>query len=245
MREEEKELSRSLFYQNGTGDRLIDEAIFPEPIKHYLSREEELLTSFADLFDVLVEIGCMYGRALDWALAHNKRYVGIDITPRYIEVAKKRAVARGLDESHCQFFAGASEQVDELLAEVPFAEGKRCLLYYPFNCFGNMEAAGPVIEAIKRAKQSFMIGTYWTTEEATADRVAYYKSCYHDAVEVSTDKVGVTFSTLGGLCTIAYHPHYLLSLFEETGLDVELVPLSRLGVAYCGKVGPDERGSQA
>jgi hypothetical protein len=48
-----------------------------------------LLREKAEDFDVLVEIGCMHGRALDWSLAHGKRYVGIDITPRYIKEVKK------------------------------------------------------------------------------------------------------------------------------------------------------------
>lgn len=221
------------FYQAGAGDRLIDETAYPAAIMNYLAREEELLTAFADTFDVLVEVGCMHGRALDWALKHQKGYVGLDITPRYIEQAITLASARGLGQETCRFIHGAAEQVDELLASVSFAQNKRCLLYYPFNCFGNMAEAGPVLDGIRRAKHPYMIGTYWTTAEATADRLDYYRSCYQDAVEVQSGPSGVTFTTPDGLWTIAYHPGYLQSLFLEKGLSVALVTLSSLGVAYC------------
>ncbi len=67
------------FYESGRGDRLIDPFLFPEEIKQFLLCEKRILEALAGSFNLLVEVGSMYGRYLKWAVENGKRYFGIDV----------------------------------------------------------------------------------------------------------------------------------------------------------------------
>jgi len=60
------------FYEDGRGNPLIDPLFFPPEVEDFLKKEELILLSIKDSLDLLIEVGCMQGRYLDWAVAEKK-----------------------------------------------------------------------------------------------------------------------------------------------------------------------------
>jgi len=221
------------FYGTDIGDRLIDERYFPGEIKKFLNKEKELLSQADSAYDFLVEVGCMHGRYMEWALVQNKAYIGLDVVSRYIERGRKRAQDLSVSDDRCQFILGGAEEIDvKIIPELLGIKSNRFLLFFPFNSFGNMRDCNLVIGSLKRSKLPFLISTYLTTSEATSCRQKYYEACQYHGLKVTEDVDGVRFSADEGLCSVAYHADFLLGIFRSADLEVKGKKFSKIGIAY-------------
>lgn len=220
------------FYGSGLGDRLIDESLFPNEIKDFLKDEEKLFSQINSSFDTLVEVGCMNGRYLEWAMKRKLWYVGIDVIPSYIDEGIIRAKA--IDYSaESRFILGGAEELHVLLNWKALGINQaKTLLFFPFNSIGNMHDCVPVIRSLKKSETPFIISTYVTTTDANLCRQKYYDSCKYCGLHMNNDERGVTFISDDGLNTIAYHPEFIIKVFENEGLHVEAIKFSTLGIAY-------------
>ncbi len=223
-------LSTKSFYESGCGDSLIDSALLPDEINNFLKEEESILFSFADSFCLLIEIGCMHGRYLEWAVTKGKFYTGIDIVRRFIEQGRRRIIELGLSLGY-QLIEGAAEDIVNLIP-VRRLRNKKCLLFFPFNSFGNMEDAGPIISALKTSELPFFISSYQTTAMANECRRDYYDRCGYKNLKRRIDNKGVYFCSDDGLGTIAYHPSYIKRVCNEWGLPMRSMSFSTIGMAY-------------
>jgi len=218
------------FYDKGYGDSLIDLSLLPKEVKDFLLKEELILSSIKDSFKLLTEIGCMNGRYLEWAVAENKSYIGIDVVPRFIKEGKERVIKLKLGTNY-QFIEGTAEDIINL---IPIKElrNKNCLLFFPFNSFGNMEDARPVISAIKESGLPFLISSYQTTLKANKCREVYYNQCGYKGVKCKNNNKGVCFCSDDGLKTIAYHPVYIKKICKIKNLAVKSMSFSIFGMMY-------------
>lgn len=221
------------FYESGKGDRLIDPLLFPEEIKQFLICERRILETLADSFDLLIEVGSMYGRYLKWAVENEKCYLGIDIVRRYIETGRKVISDSQLDPNKYRFVLGEAENITELVKPDEWnIEQDKCFLFFPFNSFGNMENPLVIIRNIKKSSLPFLISTYGTSQEINVCREQYYRNCGYSEIVSLQDEKGVRFISPEGLSTIAYHPDYLQEIFTISGLKVAIVHFSQIGVAF-------------
>lgn len=221
------------FYESGKGDRLIDPLLFPEEIKQFLICEKRILETLADLFDLLIEVGSMYGRYLKWAVENGKCYLGIDIVPRYIETGRKIISDLQLDRNKYRFVLGGAENTTDLVKPKEWnVKPQECLLYFPFNSFGNMEDPLLIVKNIKKSGLPFLISTYGTDQETNVCREQYYRNCGYSEIISVQDEKGVRFVSPEGLSTIAYHPDYLQQIFSISSLKVAIVHFSQIGVAF-------------
>jgi hypothetical protein len=221
------------FYGSGLGGRLIDPARFPKEIKRFLTEEERLISSMAHTFDLLVEVGCMHGRYLDWSAARGMRYLGLDVVQSYIDEGKARVSQCGLDADHYQFICGAAEQLWSFLK--PYCCGlprNRILLLFPFNSLGNMQRLQPVVRALKLADLPFLVSSYVTSSQATRIRTVYYNKCGYESLQHSEDRRGVCFYSPQGFRSFAYHPSYVTKAFKEYGISVDAIFFGGIGVGY-------------
>lgn len=228
-------ISDGCFYSSGYGDRLVDPSKYPKEIVNYLKAEEKLLLSFSSQFDLLVEIGCMDGRYLDWAVGQDKRYLGIDIVDRYVKMGRNKLLSRGSPLTRCRIEICDATVVHEL----PFRNGwltvqDRALIVFPFNSFGNMKKPDEVLGSVSKTQKPFLICSYLVDDLANKVRLQYYNNCGYGQIKCLTDDRGVRFVSDDGLDTIAYYPAYLEQLCEENRVFVEMVPISSIGVGYHG-----------
>lgn len=221
------------FYGSGLGDRLIDESLFPSEIKEFLRGEDLLLEQCISSFDSLIEVGCMRGRYLQWAIDRVRNYFGIDIVSSYIEMGRERLGGICTGSLKCDFVLGDAEDIDILLDwKALGADPQKVLLFFPFNSFGNMQDFLPVIRSIKKSGARFFISTYSTIPGATLCRQRYYEACSYLELEKVEDNRGVTFISRDGLRTIAYHPDFLVEAFKKEGMLVDVISFADIGIAY-------------
>src|SRR4030042_1009095 len=221
------------FYESGKGDRLIDPLLFPEGIKQFLICEKRILEALVDSFDLLVEVGSMYGRYLKWAVENGKRYFGIDVVERYIEAGRKIILDSQLNPIKYRFVLGRAENITKLVRPDEWSvKPNRCILFFPFNSFGNMNDPLTVVRSIRKSGLPFLISTYGTSEEINIYREKYYKNCGYARIDSIQDKKGVRFTSPDGLNTIAYHLDYLQNVFVTNHLKVTDIPFSKIGMAF-------------
>jgi hypothetical protein len=198
------------FYSSGQGDRLVDPSRYPNEITNYLTAEEDLLTSLASQFETLVEVGCMDGRYLDWAVRQQKSYLGIDIVERYVKNGQNRILSYGLSSDRYQIKIGDAAAIHKL----PCKEGllqntAKVLAVFPFNSFGNMSEPIAVLSSLAKARYPFLICSYLTSDVANHARSQYYRNCGYEQIECFSDHVGVRFVSSDGLDTAGYIVNFL------------------------------------
>jgi hypothetical protein len=220
------------FYGSGLGTRLIDAGNYPPSIQDYLHGEEQLLASLEDGFSTLVEVGCMHGRYLEWAVARGKNYLGVDPVQPYIRQGHERLALDPPKAGTCRFAQGTAEEIDLVLRQEGITEDERPLLFFPFNSFGQARFPRPIVAALSRARAPFLICTYGTGDRASEVRKRYYDACgYADLTQLS-DESGVRFVSSDGLHSAAYHPPVMAGMFAAAGLRVKAVEFSDVGTGY-------------
>ena len=221
------------FYIHGLGDRLADPTCHPAGITAFLEEEQRIVNLAQHSFDQLIEVGCMNGRYLDWAIDHRKSYLGIDIVKQYIEEGRQTVIRRALSPQTYQFVIGDAEEIDHVIIEDHLrAERDRCLLLFPFNSFGNMEHVEQVLVALRHINLPFFISSYQTTDYAAACRHEYFKRCGYKDICISSTEQGVLFTSSDGLHSLAYYPEYLLKICREHELAVTATLTSKINVTY-------------
>jgi hypothetical protein len=222
------------FYGSGKGDSLIDPLNYPEEILEYLKTEEELIQELIGQYERLVEIGCMEGRYLDWCVGRGIKYLGIDVVPRYIETGRRKLLDLGLFPPDYQMEISPAEEVDQVLEQkVINYPHEKSLLFFPFNSFGNMENPIAVLESLKRTRQSFLICSYQTTQQANGVRLVYYTNCGFKKIRCFVNEKGIRFASDEGLNPIAYFPDYFRTMCHKVGIQVSRqFTFSTIGMAY-------------
>jgi len=214
-------------------DKLINPSYYPVEIQNFLEAETEMLNVLQPCFNILIEVGCMHGRFLDWAVTHSKRYLGIDVVRRYIEQGQQKIAQHNLPTSHYQCRLGDAQYLPEIVSDTLKNEKlNHCLAFFPFNSFGNIPAIAPVLRALKNGNFSFFISTYQTTGDTTRIRKKYYQQCGYCGLDVKRTNKGVCFTSDEGLHTWAYHSDYIYSMARKLILPIIAIPFSDIGMAY-------------
>jgi|GEM_PF-1615228 hypothetical protein len=220
------------FYQNGYGDRFIDPSLFNDEVAAFLQGEEQILNTVSCRLCGIIEVGCMHGRYMEWAIRHRKRYFGVDVVERYISRGQQSLRKRGLPAADYHFILGSMEQMPKILNDPHVsAHPEEYLMLFPFNSFGNMDYPEAAVRAMENLKLHAIISTYQTTDYATNARAEYYARCGYQDLHIVRDacKVGVTSAE--GLRSYAFNPTYLIRQFRECGVPVVLMPFANIGMA--------------
>lgn len=222
------------FYKSGLGTRLILEDNYPEEIHRYLIAELKLLGTIISDYKVITEVGCMHGRYTDYVLEHGCNYLGVDVVESYIKEGKRLAKQKSYNRSRCRFKCIDARHIHKeiFLKEMFGMHRSDNLIFYPFNCIGNMMGIGDAIDSLIKLNSPFLICTYKTDNESTRVRFDYYYRCEYARLTCVRQDSGVLFTSNDGLNTIALDQNWLINAFMERGVTVYPIPLSKIGVAY-------------
>src|SRR5579859_5775125 len=150
----------SEFYDNGHGDRFTDSSLVNDEIAWFLQEEQEILDSIAEDIDALIEVGCMHGRYLDWAVQHRKLYFGLDQVHRYITAGKDEIRRKKLDGKNFNFILSGAEQLAGLVERrIINTRPERTLALFPFNSFGNMVDPLVILRNLQQSKLLYLISS--------------------------------------------------------------------------------------
>jgi hypothetical protein len=222
------------FFDSEEAESFLNPAFFPPEIDEFLRMERCILDMLSLSVDTLIEVGCHQGLNLDWAINHNKRYIGIDISSKSIDAGRQRLVKYQLSPEMYRFVEGAAEDLEHLLEWKSLQPG-RSLIFFPFNSFGLVPDIAPVLTSLVSLHCigfPFLISSYPTTSYATRCRHKYYEQCGYKQVEMSLNYQGVRFIFEEGLQTIAYHSAYLQKVFDTQNLPVVSIDWSDINEIY-------------
>ena len=222
-----------MFYGTDDGNKLVDEENYPLSIKNYLAKEKQILIQNIKKHDVIIEVGCMEARNMETAIRNGKKYIGIDIVPEYISIAKEISKKRNLQDT-CEFLRIDAEKLDDILEKSNLLRKSQApLFFFPFNSFGNMNDFGNVIKSIGNIKNAdFILFTYQTDDKSTNERFEYYNNCHYDNLRVNHEKNGVRFTANNGLNSMAYNEKFLQEFIKKSELDLETKTFADIGIAY-------------
>lgn len=205
------------FYADNGGSRMFEPETLTPPVKAYLRVEARPLCDEQPL-DHLIEIGCGHGRHLRWAVERGLHYDGIDMVASLIE--KGLATLREVDprSTRCKLHVGSVENLHTLWgAEGLDARRASTIVFFPFNCFGNLARPDRVASAIAATGARAFLSVFSPSLEAIGRRLEYYKRNQYTAITAWVRERGVLFTSAEGLRSWAYQPRYLEEIFAAVG----------------------------
>lgn len=229
------------FYDVDGGEKLINPNNYPDEITLFLKNERKIILDTiqsSHCYDTLFEIGCMQARNIEISVLANVNYVGIDIVPRYIEEANI-VISKSLINTTKSMTKKAIVKllsVYELTKETtPISINSIPLTIFPFNSFGNMSNPHIIINNLVNLEYDFIIFTYKTDAISTHIRNNYYKNCNYTDLKQITEPIGIRFTAVEGLNTIAYYPDFIEKcLFEVTNYKLIIKNFGTIGILFYG-----------
>lgn len=215
------------FYARFGGWNMFDVSSLSIEVKDFLEAEVGILTEIFknhQSYEHLVEVGCGYGRYMKWAMEHKFRYDGIDIVDWFIDLAQARVENfRRIDhEIRCSAYHIAAESISEIVFEKGGAHhSARALVFFPFNCFGNVNSLSATVESLRDLGSDVIISTFKTDGVTSNIRKDYYEKCGYTNLEISSFPAGALITSNEGLRAYAYEADFLQQLFEENGFKLE------------------------
>ena len=232
------------FYRTA-GQRLVVPDYYPAAIREHLAAEEKLVVRLlnAGKYTAVIEVGCMHGCLHFPALLQaGVRYLGIDIVPESIiafqEHLRTRRDTTGLAEARVL-------DVSELsLIQTDFI-GRRVLVVFPFNSFGNLEHPTVALAEVAKCGYDPLILTYRADEVSSAVRAEYYQRCGYTGIQHIVSDQGTCFRAVEGLCTWAYNRVWLIDQLRTAAFVCEEYSLASVGIAYLGRAARKACGIEA
>lgn len=224
------------FYDTGPGDQLADEKRYTPAIRIFLTEEERLLAAAIGKAELLVEVGCMWGRYLRWAVERGLDYLGLDIVPRYITAGRNAVSRLGLSPERYRFVMTAAEALPRVITGDP----SRAFAFFPFNSFGNASHPKGISAALEQVSIPFLISSYSTSRAATESRREYYEAAGMRAICQQRSRFGVTFSSPDGLNSTAYSTSGMRELF--VGIPLRAAHFGGIGIAWSPALNSNGKG---
>lgn len=214
---------------------MFDSSFLTTELELYLATEANILNGVVDNSKInhLVEIGCGYGRYALWAAERRLRYDGIDLVSWMIDIGKLRL--KKIRHLHPAFQGQVhhlpAANVLSLFEKQPSQE--RPLLFFPFNCFGNISDLKSTLENLRGFNGDLFISTFKVDEPTTEIRKIYYSRCGYTAVKHQTISEGTLVTSDEGLHASAYSSIYLISLLQKYGFaNVSQREFANIGLGY-------------
>ena len=197
-------LSVMSFYES-LGEKLIDEANYPEDIKVFLDRERMVVSSLLSegKYRTFVECGCMHGRNL-WILDEFPavNYIGIDIVNEFIKRAENNISTLLYKKRALAIKIAAEEFV--IKNYIKNIGQSKTVCFFPFNSFGNATQPKKILKNLQQQKLNIAISTYKNTVESILMRLSYYKNCNYKNIVTKSTKYGTRFLSEEGLNSTSY-----------------------------------------
>jgi hypothetical protein len=172
---------------------------------------------------------------MKWALERRIHYDGFEIVPWLADLAALSAdvLAADFPSLRCRIHNHCVSEVEKACADVADSNGQPGLVFFPFNCFGNLADRDEVVAAFARHAGHVLVSGFQTTPEATGQRAAYYTHCGYTNVACSRDERGALATSGEGLYSYAFRRDFLEELFAGHGLRLKReIVFAGIGVAY-------------
>ncbi|WP_198407190.1 methyltransferase domain-containing protein [Nocardia terpenica] len=210
----------AVFYeQTSAAAEIMTLANIPDGVFPFL--QMETLTTFEAMssgnHDVLVEMGCYDGRALEVARFSGARYVGVDLNESAIEKLRARIEREDMSEL-------ATTVIDDVFRHRDWDRsvlGNRPLYVLPFNLLGTFRDPMRFLTSLSRSGGSAVVSVFSDGLEATAVRQTYYNNCGVRALQFSSiGDGGVLFVGQNAFYSRSYSQRSFHTLLADSGATV-------------------------
>ncbi|MBX9693183.1 MAG: class I SAM-dependent methyltransferase [Cyanobacteria bacterium] len=212
------------FYGERKGWRMFDYQFLTPEVRSYLSEEEEFLLQAAQgRYQRVIEVGCGYGRYMNWALSRGFHYVGLDIVPWLVELGQLRTVQaqRSFPSLSAKIILHPAEKIYHVVADLTLnSREHRSLAFFPFNCLGNVSQFEAALDSLRDSKVDVVVSTFKTDATATKTRKAYYQNCGYERLNSRILREGLLMISDEGFHAMAYHYSWLVSAFQRRGFEL-------------------------
>lgn len=199
-------------------------ALTPE-IKSYLSNESDFLARVMSTgYASLVEVGCGYGRYLEWSLSRGYNYIGIDIVPWLVELGQLRVAAakKKYASADCKVLLHPAEEISSVIEEIAMRLPERnALILFPFNCLGNVSRFEAVLDSIQESGVAVVVSTFKTDATSTKIRKEYYRNCGFEQLNSRILRQGLLMVSAEGFHAMAYHGDWLANAFRRRSFELK------------------------
>ena len=196
---------------------MLDDALLTPAMRSYLDGEVETL-AVEPALEHLFEVGCGDGRHLAWARERGLGYDGLDIVPWLVERGRDALGAMTPAPVRCNLHVGTAETLASVWADQGLAARRSStVVFFPFNCFGNVARPARVAQAIAVTGARVFLSVLSPSAESTARRREYYAQVGYTGLEQHETERGVLFTSAEGLWSFAYHLSFLERLLGEVG----------------------------
>jgi len=219
-----KQLTR--VYGHSHGWKMFDSRYLTPAVRTHLTREVDGLNAILAAFpgyQRFVEVGCGYGRLLEWSIGKGLCYDGLDLVSWIVhlgQIRTRRVLAR-YPRAQASIHCLPAEAVDTLFPPCSFPTP--ALLLFPFNCLGNVRRIADVLAAVARTPCDVIVSTFNTRAETTAARIAYYAACGFSQFESEKRQEGTLIRSMEGLHTWAYSDAHYCAIFDHFGFSLATV----------------------
>ncbi len=213
------------FYGERKGWRMFDSRALTPEITRYLKAEALFLERAMKTsgYRTLIEVGCGYGRYLDWSLSRSYNYLGMDIVQWMVELGKLRSkkARKKYPELSCSIIRHAAEEISRAIKELSIDHPEnKALIFFPFNCMGNVASFEKVIDSLKETGLDIVVSTFRTDAISTKVRKEYYSNCGYEQLNSRILKHGLLIISEEGFHAMAYHQDVLVNAFSRRGFEL-------------------------
>lgn len=221
-----------VFYQSH-GWNMFDFGVLTDIVKLYLEREVNALDFIFEKygFHGLVELGCGYGRMLDWTIDKKANYYGVEIVKWLFELADVRIKLKSKDSDlHLSAHHLCASHIHLVLNQLKNnhkqdALGKS-LVFFPFNLVGNISDLDQTFSTIRKYNIPVLLSCFDDSELATKARAEYYNLCRYKNIKYNKTDQGDFFTSDEGLNTVAFSKKYLGEFLKKHNFIIEeTIPL--------------------
>ncbi len=203
---------------------MFDYQFLTPEVRSYLSEESEfLLQAMKGRYQRLIEVGCGYGRYMNWSLSRGYHYVGLDIVPWLVELGQLRTVTakKSYPGSSAKIILHPAEKIYDVVADLTLkAREHRSLAFFPFNCLGNVSQFEAALDSLRDSKIDVVVSTFKTDATATKTRKAYYQNCGYERLNSRILREGLLVISEEGFHAMAYHYSWLVNAFQRRGFEL-------------------------
>ncbi|NRO99387.1 hypothetical protein GWC77_26240 [Paraburkholderia sp. NMBU_R16] len=211
-------------YGQSYGWKMFDSRYLTDAVQAHLAQEidalKALLTSFPH-YRHLVEVGCGYGRLLEWSIGKGLSYDGLDLVSWMVQLGqvRSRRLLAQFPWARASVHCLPAEAIDTLFA--PSSTCVPTVAVFPFNCLGNVVDVGDVLAAVARTPCDVVVSAFNTRPDTTAIRSEYYARCGFSGLESENRDEGILIRSTEGLHTFAYSDDYYRNVFDRFGFGLE------------------------
>jgi len=227
------------FYGEMKGWNMFDTQFLTDRLSEFLDQEAvQLRRIFAANveYDHLVEVGCGYGRYMDWAVSSAIAYDGIDIVDWMISMAeiKVQQFNERFPGVHCAVHLHPAERLSALMDSALLNKRQaKTIAFFPFNCFGNVSNVHEVMRSLYRDRLDVVISTFLTDAKSTELRKQYYQNCGYSNLECTLNKHGLLITSDEGFRAFAYSKEALVDMFARNGYELaSYSDVAEIGAMY-------------